>query len=133
MKTSIFRACPFAIIQWGLLHLLGESAPAPVVAGWTTANVHVTMRLLEMRPIQVCPERWVVDSLQSPAPPPSFYRSVALLQGGSPALSHDEGIVCPLGANGVDAFSGCLSTPAAFSMQSLSFGQEASRVFRPED
>jgi hypothetical protein len=62
-----------------------------------------------------------------------FYRSVALLQGDSPALSHEEGIVCPLGAIGVDAFSGRLSTPAAFSMQSLSFSQEAFRVFRPED
>jgi hypothetical protein len=96
-------------------------------------DVHVAMHLLEMRPIQVFPERWVADSLQSPAPPPSFYRSVALLQGGSPALSQDEGIVCPVGANGVDAFTGCLSTPAAFSMQSLSFSQEAFRVFRQED
>jgi hypothetical protein len=133
MKTSIFRACPFANIQSGLLHLLGESTPAPAVAGWSTANVHVTMRLSEMHPFQVHPERWVADSLQSPTPPPSFYRSVALLQGGSPALSLDEGIVCSFGANGVYAFSVCLSSPAAFSMQSLSFGQEASRAFRPGD
>jgi hypothetical protein len=58
-----------------------------------------------------------------------FYRSVALLQGGSPGLSHDEGIVCPLGANEVDAFFMLSHTPAAFSMQSLSFSQEAFRVF----
>jgi hypothetical protein len=103
-STFISQVYPFAVTQWGLLHLLGESSPAPVVAGWTTINVHVAMLLLDMRPIQVCPERWVADSLQSPAPPPSFYRSVALLQGVSPALSHDEGIVYPLGANGVDAF-----------------------------
>jgi hypothetical protein len=62
-----------------------------------------------------------------------LYRSVALLQGGSPAQSHEKGIVCPLGADGVGAFSGRLSPPAAFSMQSLSFSQEAFRVFRPED
>jgi hypothetical protein len=80
-STSIFQVYPFAVIQWGLLHLLVESAPAPVVAGWTTVNVNVAMHLLEMRPIQVCPERWVADSLRSSAPPPSFYRSVALLQG----------------------------------------------------
>jgi hypothetical protein len=130
--ASIFQVYPFAVIQWGLLRLLGESAPASEVAGWTTVNVHVAMHLLEMRPIQVCPQRWVADSLQSPASPP-LVRSVALLQGGSPAQSHEEGIVCPLGAIGVGAFSGRLSSPAAFFMQSLSFSQEAFRVFQPED
>jgi hypothetical protein len=125
MKTSIFQACPFANIQWGLLHLLGESTPAPAVAGWLAAIVRVTMRLLGVHIFQVHPGRLVAGSPQSPAPPPSFYRSVALLQGGSPALGLDGGIVY--------AFSGCLSSPAAFSMQSLGFGQEASRVFRLGD
>jgi hypothetical protein len=124
MKTSIFQACPFANIQWGLLHLLGESTPAPAVAGWSTA-IRVAVRLLEMHPFQVYPGQWVAGSPQSPAPSPSLYRSVASLQGGSPALSLGGGIVY--------AFSGCLSSPVAFSMQSLSFSQEASRVFRPWD
>jgi hypothetical protein len=56
-----------------------------------------------------------------------------IISGGSPAQSHKEGINCPLGAYGVDAFSGCLSPSVTFSMQSLSFNQEAFRVFRPED
>jgi hypothetical protein len=79
-SASIFQVYPFAVVQWGLLHLLGESAPAPEVAGWTTVNVHVAMHLLE-RPIQVCPDRWVADSLQSPALLLCFYRSVALRRG----------------------------------------------------
>jgi hypothetical protein len=66
-----------AVVQWGLLHLLGESAPAPEVAGWTRVNVHVAMR-----PIQVCPERWVADSLQSPASPPSFLQVSCITSGG---------------------------------------------------
>jgi hypothetical protein len=82
--TSIFQVYPFAVIQWGLLHLLGESAPAPEVAGWTTVNVHVAMLLLEMRPIQVCPERWVADSLQSPAPPPSLLQVSGISAGEFP-------------------------------------------------
>jgi hypothetical protein len=42
----------FAIVQWGLLRLLGESAPAPEVIGWTTVIVHVANTFLEMRPIK---------------------------------------------------------------------------------
>jgi hypothetical protein len=83
-SASIFQVYPFAIIQWGLLHLLGESAPAPEVAGWTTVNVHVAMRLLEMRLIQVCPERWVAYSLQSPASPPSSLQVSGITSGGFP-------------------------------------------------
>jgi hypothetical protein len=131
--ASIFQVCPFAIIQWGLLHLLGESAPAPEVAGWTTVIVHVAMHLLEMRPIKYVLSGGLLILFSLQLLHLRLYRSVALLQGGSPALSHEEGIVCPLGANGVDASSGRLPTPAAFSMQSLSFSQEAFRVFRPED
>jgi hypothetical protein len=59
------------------------------------------------------------------------YRSVALFQGVS--LHKATSVNCPLGAYGVAAFSGCHSPPAAFSMQNLSFNQEAFRVFRPED
>jgi hypothetical protein len=81
-STSIFQVYPF--IQWGFLHLLGESAPAPEVAGWTTVNIHVAMLLLEMRPIQVCPERWVTNSLQSPAPPPSSLQVSGISAGGFP-------------------------------------------------
>jgi hypothetical protein len=132
MKAFIFRVCPFAIIQWGPLHLLGESAPALEVAGWMTVNVHVAMRLLEMRPIKyvLSSGLLILFSLQLLL---CFSRSVAFLQGGFPAQSHEGGIFCPLGAYGVDTFSGCLSPPAAFSVQSLSFIQEAFQVFRPED
>jgi hypothetical protein len=83
-------------------------------------------------PHQVCPERWVAVSLQSPASLLSLQVS-GIISGGSPSQSHKEGINCPLGAYGVDAFSGRLSPPATFSVQSLSFNQEAFRVFRPED
>jgi hypothetical protein len=126
----------FAVVQWGLLHLLGESTPAPEVTGWMTVNVHVAMHLLEMHPIKyvLSGGLLILFSLQLlHLLHLRLYRSVALLQGGSPAQSHEEGIVCPFGADGVGAFSGCLSHPAAFSMQSLSFSQEAFRVFRPED
>jgi hypothetical protein len=84
-------------------------------------------------PHQVCPERWVADSLQSPASPSSSLQVSGITSGGSPAQSHEEGINCPLRAYGVDTFSGRLSPPAAFFVQSLSFNQEAFRVFRPED
>jgi hypothetical protein len=50
--ASVFQVYPFAIVQWGLLRLLGESTPAPEVTGWTTVIVHVAMHLLEMRPIE---------------------------------------------------------------------------------
>jgi hypothetical protein len=83
-------------------------------------------------PHQVCPERRVAVSLQSPASPPSLQVS-GIISGGSPAQSCKEGVNCLLGAYRVDAFSGCLSPPATFSVQSLSFNQEAFRVFRPED
>jgi hypothetical protein len=83
-------------------------------------------------PHQLCPEQWVAVSLQSPASPPSLQVS-GIISGGSPAQSHKQGINCPLGAYGVDAFSGCPSPPMTFSVQSLSFNQEAFRVFRPED
>jgi hypothetical protein len=83
-------------------------------------------------PLQVCPERWVAVSLQSPASPPSLQVS-GIISGGFPAQSHKEGINCPLGAFRVDASSGCLSPPATFSVQRLSFIQEAFRVFQPED
>jgi hypothetical protein len=43
---------PFAVVQWGLLHLLGESAPAPEVTEWTTVIVYVASTFLEMRPIK---------------------------------------------------------------------------------
>jgi hypothetical protein len=132
MKASIFRVCPFAIIQWGPLHLSGESAPAPEVAGWMTVNVHVAMHLLEMRPITyvLSGGLLILFSLQLLL---RFYRSVAFCQGGSPAQSHKGGISWPLGSYGVDAFPGCFSPPAAFSVQSLSFIQEAFQVFRPKD
>jgi hypothetical protein len=83
-------------------------------------------------PHQVCPERQVAVSLQSPASPPSLQVS-GIISGGFPTQSHKEGVNCPLGAYGVDAFSGCLSPPATLSVQSLSFNQEPFRVFRPED
>jgi hypothetical protein len=86
-------------------------------------------------PHQVCPEQLsccAAVSLQSPASPPSLQVS-GIISGGSPEQSHKEGVNCPLGAYGVDAFSGCLSPPATFSVQSLSFNQEVFRVFRPED
>jgi hypothetical protein len=54
-------------------------------------------------PHQACPERWVAVSLQSPASPPSLQVS-GIISGGSLAQSHKEGINCPLGAYGVDAF-----------------------------
>jgi hypothetical protein len=124
---------PSAVDQWGLLHLLGESTPAPEGTGWTTVYVYVAMHLLEMRPIKYVLSGGLLILFSLQLLHLCLYRSVALLQGGSPVQSHEEGIVCPLGANGVGAFSGCLSPPAAFSMQSLSFSQEAFRVFRPED
>jgi hypothetical protein len=80
-------------------------------------------------PHQACPERWVAVSLQSPASPPPLQVS-GIISGGSPAQSHKEGIIGPLGAYGVDAFSGCLFPLVTFSMQSLSFIQEAFRVFQ---
>jgi hypothetical protein len=83
-SASVFQVYPFAVVQWDLLHLLGESAPALEVAGWTTVNIHVAMHLLEMRPIEVCPERWVADSLQSPASPPSSLQISGITSGGFP-------------------------------------------------
>jgi hypothetical protein len=50
------------------------------------------------------PERWVADSLQSPASPPLLLQVSGISSGGSPAQSHKEGINCPLGVCGVDAF-----------------------------
>jgi hypothetical protein len=83
-------------------------------------------------PHQACPELWVAVSLQSPASPPLLQVS-GIISGGSPAQNHKEGINCPLGAYGVDAFLGCVSPPVTFSVQSLSFIQEAFRVLQPED
>jgi hypothetical protein len=76
---------------------------------------------------QACPERWVAVSLQSPASPPSLQVS-GIISGGSLAQSHKEVINGPLGAYGVDAFSGF--PLVSFSVQSLSFIQEAFRVFQ---
>jgi hypothetical protein len=130
--ASISQVFPFAVVQWGLLHLLGESAPAPEVTGWRTVIVHVASTFFGDAPHQVCPERWVAVSLQSPASPPLLQVS-GIISGGSLAQSHKGDINCLLRAYGVDAFSGRLSPPATFSVQSLSFNQEAFRVFRPED
>jgi hypothetical protein len=116
----------------GLLYLLGESAPASEVTGWTMVIVHVASTFFGDAPRQVCPQRRVAVSLQSPASLSSLQVS-GFISGGSPAQSHKEGVNCPLAAYGVDAFSGCLSPLATFSVQSLSFNQEAFRVFRPED
>jgi hypothetical protein len=91
------------------------------------------MHLLEMCPIKYVLSGGLLILFSLQLLHLRLYRSVALLQGGSPAQSHEEGIVCPFGADGVGAFSGCLFPPAAFSMQSLSFSQEAFQVFRPED
>jgi hypothetical protein len=91
------------------------------------------MHLLEMRSIKYVLSVGLLILFSLQLLHLHLYRSVALLQGSSPAQSHEEGIVCPLGANGVGAFAGRMSPPAAFSMQSLSFSQEAFRVFRPED
>jgi hypothetical protein len=124
---------PFAVVQWGLLHLLGESTLAPEVTGWTTVIIHVAMHLSEMRPIKYVLSGGLLILFSLQLLHLHLYRSVAFLQGGSPVQSHVEGIGCPLRADGVGAFSGRLSPPAAFSMQSLSFSQEAFRVFRPED
>jgi hypothetical protein len=132
-SASIFQVYSFAVVQWGLLRLLGESTPAPEVTGWTTVNVHIAMHLLEMRPIKYVVSGGLLFLFSLQLLHLHLYRSVALLLGGSPVQSHEESFVCPLRANGVGTFSGCLSTPAAFSMQSLSFSQEAFRVFRPED
>jgi hypothetical protein len=93
-STSIFQVYPFAVIQWGLLHLLDEFASAPEVAGWTTVSVHVAMHLLEMRPIQVCPERWIADS-QSPAPPPSSLQVSGVTSGGFPCAKPRWGYCLP--------------------------------------
>jgi hypothetical protein len=57
--ASVFQVYPFAVVQCGPLHLLGESIPA---LG--------PRRNAPFGPPQVCPERWVADSLQSPASPP---------------------------------------------------------------
>jgi hypothetical protein len=133
MKTSIFQACPFAIFQWGLLHLLGESAPAPVVAGWTTANVHVAMRLLEVRPIKYVLSGGLLILFSLQLLHLRFYRSVAFLQG-VPLHKATRRVLTVLSEPvELTPFSGRLSPPAAFSVQCLSFNQEAFRVFRPED
>jgi hypothetical protein len=124
---------PFAVVQWGLLGLLGESTPAPEVTGWTTVIIHVAMHLVEMRPIKYVLSGGLLILFSLQLLHLHLYSSVAFLQGGSAAQSHGEGIVCPLGVGGVGAFSGCLSPPAASSMQSLSFSQEAFQVFRRED
>jgi hypothetical protein len=108
-SASIFQVYPFAVVQWGLLHLLGESTPAPEAAGWTTVIVHVAMHLLEMRPIKYVLGGGLLILFSLQLLHLHLYRSVALLQGGFLAQSHEEGINCPLGAYGVDAFSGCLS------------------------
>jgi hypothetical protein len=70
-------------------------------------------------PHQVCPKRWVAVSLQSPASPPSQQVS-GIISGGSPAQSHKEGVNCPLGAYGVDAFSGCLRAEPKLQPRSFS-------------
>jgi hypothetical protein len=116
---------PFAVVQWGLLRLLGESTHAPEVTGWTTVIVRVAMHLLEMRPIKYVLSGGLLILFCLRLLHLHLYRSMAFLQGGSPAQSHREGFVCPLGAGGVGAFSGRLSPSAAFSMQSLSFSREA--------
>jgi hypothetical protein len=93
--ASVFQVYPFAVIQWGLLHLLGESAPAPEVAGWTTVNVYVARHLLGMRPFQVCPEWWVADSLQSPPSPPLFLQVSGITSGGFPCVKPQRGYCLP--------------------------------------
>jgi hypothetical protein len=125
--ASIFQVYSFAVIQWGLLLLLGESAPAPEVAGWTTVNIHVAIHLLEMRPVQVCPEQWVADSLQSPASPPSFLQVSGITSGGFPCAKPRRGYCQPSRS----LWSWCLFQ-VAFLSQRLSFNQEAFQVFRPE-
>jgi hypothetical protein len=133
MKASIFRVCPFAIIQWGFLHLLGESVPAPEVAGWMTVNVHVAMHLLEMRPIKYVLSGGLLTLFSPQLLHLSFYRSVAFLQG-VPLHKATRRILTVLsGPVELTPFSGRLSPPAAFSVQCLSFIQKAFRVFRPED
>jgi hypothetical protein len=87
------------------------------------------MHLLRMRPIKYVLSDGLLILFSLQLLYICLYRSVALCQGGFPAQSHEEGIICPLGADGVGAFSGRLSPPAPFSMQSLSFSQEAFRVF----
>jgi hypothetical protein len=49
-SASIFQVYPFAVVQWGLLHLIGGSAPAPEAAGWTTVIVHVASTFLGFAP-----------------------------------------------------------------------------------
>jgi hypothetical protein len=91
------------------------------------------MHLVEMRPIKYDLSGGLLIFFSLQLLRLHLYRSVAFLQGGFPAQSHEEGVVCPLGAGGVGAFSGRLSSPVASSMQSLSFSQQAFQVFRPED
>jgi hypothetical protein len=50
--ASVLQVYPFAVVQWGLLHLLGESTLAPEVTGWTMVIVQVAIHLVEMRPIK---------------------------------------------------------------------------------
>jgi hypothetical protein len=130
MKASIFRVCPFAIIQWGLSHLLGESAPAPEVAGWTTVNVHVAMHLLEVRPIKYVLSGGLLILFSLQLLLLCFFRSVSILQGVP--LHKATRRVLTILSEPVE-ISGRLSPPAVFSVQCLSFNQEAFRVFRPED
>jgi hypothetical protein len=78
--ASISQVYLFAVAQWGLLRLLGESAPAPEVTGWTTVFVHVASTFLEMRSIKYVLSGGLLFlfSLQLLR---LRYRSVALLQG----------------------------------------------------
>jgi hypothetical protein len=123
----------FCLRPVGPLHLLGESTPAPEATRWMTVIVHIAIHLVEMLPIKYDLSGGLLIFFSLQLLRLHLYRSVAFLQRGSPARSLDEGVVCPLGAGGVCAFSGRLSPPAASSMQSLSFSQEAFQVFRPED
>jgi hypothetical protein len=133
MKASIFRVCPFTIIQWGLPYLLGESAPAPEVAGWTTVNVHVVKLLLEIHPIKFVLSGGLLILFSLQLLHLRLYRSVAFLQG-VPLHKATRRVLTVLSEPvELTPFSGCLSPPAAFSVQWLSFNQEAFQVFRPED
>jgi hypothetical protein len=105
---------PFAVVQWGL-HL-GESTPALEMTRWSTVIVHVAVHLVEMRPIKYDLSGGLLILFSLQLLRHHLYRSVALLQRRFPCA-----VVCPLGAGGVCAFSGCHSSPAASSMQSLSF------------
>jgi hypothetical protein len=87
--------------------------------------------LLEMRLIKYvqCGGLLILFSLQLL---PLRYRSVALLQGVSLQKATRRVLTVLSEPVELTPFSGRLSPPAAFSVQSLSLTQEAFRVFRPE-